>query len=112
MWKLLVTSDKFQDGNIYRLAKKFFEFKAVYIQDGNFALDFIKNESPDFIFLDLTNPVPGEDISSIFKNLNDSQRLKVTVFMLSTVKGILLKIFPLDFIDFVMSIFFRGKPAK
>ena len=112
MLKLLVTSDKSKDGNIYKLAKKFFEFKAVYIQDGNFALDFIESESPDFIFLDLNSPVLGEDIGSILKNLNESQRLKVTVFMLSTIKGILLKIFPLDFIDFVMSIFFRGKPAE
>lgn len=112
MWKLLVTSDKFEDSNIYKLAKKFFEFKAVYIQNGKITLDFIKNEAPDFIFIDLKKEVPGDDFLSIFKNLSDSSRLKVTVFKLSTVKGILLKIFPLDFIDFILSIFLKEKHAK
>lgn len=112
MWKLLVTSDKFEDGRIYKIAKKFFDFKAVYIQNGQITLDFIKNEAPDFIFIDLKNEVNGQDFLNIFKNLSDSTRLRVTVFKLSSIKGVLFKIFPLDLVDFILSIFFKGKHAE
>jgi hypothetical protein len=115
MWKLLVVSDKSENSVTFKIAKKLFDvppYGTVYFQNSNIAFDFIKHEAPQFLFLDLSKEHEGEDLQHVMTSLGDTAKLKVTVFHLSAIKATFLKIFPLDFIDFIISIFiWRSEPG-
>ncbi len=112
MYKLIVISDKKKNSLSFRLASRLFDFNSTYMQDSQTLLKFLKDESPNFAFVDLKEKSDQNDFAKVFDHINMNDRIRVTVFNLDSVKSAFLRLFPLDMIDFLLSLFLRRKAVK
>ncbi len=112
MYKLIVISDKKKNSLSFKIGTHLFDFNSTYMQNSEAILNFLKEETPNFAFIDINKKTDFESFDDLLKNHLFNERLRVTVFNLDSVKSAFLRILPLDTLDFILSLFFRRKAIK
>ena len=94
MKKILVLTDKNKKSFLFRMAEKFFLTESIECESGVEAEKIIRLETPDYILLDVIKPVNGDDMMNMLSHIDESSRLRVSIFYIGYRKKELFKYKP------------------
>lgn len=112
MYKLIVISDKKKNSLSFKIGTHLFDFNSTYMQNSEAILNLLKEETPNFAFVDINKNSEFENFEELFNSMIINERVRVTIFNLDSVKSAFLRILPLDTLDFILSLVFRKKAVK
>ncbi len=98
MKKIIYISDDSYDGLFVKFNRRLLKNVKAFLFSGTEAALFIEGERPNFVFINLSEPVNGSrDMMCMLKELDSNIRLRVSVFvyysLLSKIKDIFNKLF-------------------
>jgi precorrin-6B methylase 2 len=85
MKKIIFIEDRSRRRFLLRNALKFFNYET-YIVSADSMNKLIDEATPDYVFINIKEPVNEEDMKSVFENLRSDHRLRVRIINISNHK--------------------------
>jgi hypothetical protein len=112
MKKVIVIEERNKASLLEKAVRKFFAKESFYFISPQELIRLIQSELPDFIYIDLKKPVNDEKMMSMLCQLDETARLRVTIFNTGSFRLFVFNLIPFDLVKlFIGSLFSRG-PQK
>ncbi|HVO75289.1 MAG TPA: hypothetical protein VMT35_14765 [Ignavibacteriaceae bacterium] len=106
MKKVIVIEERKKASLLEKAVRKFFtssSFNLITTQD---LIHLIQSELPDFLYIDLKQPVNEDTMMRMLCQLDEKTRLRVTIFNTGSFRFFMFNLIPFDFIKFFISSLF------
>jgi len=112
MNKVIVIEERNKASLLEKAVRKFFtsnSFNLITTQD---LIHLLQSELPDFLYIDLKQPVNEDTMMRMLCQLDEKTRLRVTIFNAGSFRFFVFNLIPFDFIKFFMSSIFGRAQEK
>jgi len=86
MKKILLISEGDKRSLMFKLIERVFTARFIINIPGTEIEDIIKNETPNFVLINVIKPVNGMDMMSVLRHVDGNIRLRVAIFYMSLFK--------------------------
>jgi hypothetical protein len=109
MKKVIFIEERNKASFLEKAVRKFFNSNSFHFVSAQELIHLVQSELPDFIFIDLRKPVNEDKMMSMLCLLDESTRLRVTIFNTGSFRFFVFNLIPFDLIKlFISSLFSRG----
>ena len=112
MKKVIVIEERNKASFLEKAVRKFFTADSFYFISAQELIHLIQSELPDLIYIDLRKPVNEDKMMSMLCQLNETARLRVTIFNTGSFRLLVFNLIPFDLIKFFIGSLFSRTPRK